>query len=110
MLDREIDVSRGDVLVHPGATPDYSNQFQARIVWMSEEQAIPGRSYLLKIGSQVVPASITDLKFRTNVNTLEESAAKTLELNEVGTRDHRHRQADRLRQLRRQRARPAASS
>jgi len=85
VLDREVDISRGDVLVHPGETPDYSNQFQARLVWMSEEQAIPGRSYLLKLGSQQVPASITDLKFRTNVNTLEESAAKTLELNEVGT-------------------------
>ena len=85
VLDREVDISRGDVLVHPGATPDYSNQFQARLVWMSDEQAIPGRSYLLKLGAQQVPASITALKFRTNVNTLEQSAAKTLELNEVGT-------------------------
>lgn len=85
VLDREVDISRGDVLVHPGETPDYSNQFQARLVWMSDEQAIPGRSYLLKLGAQLVPASITDLKFRTNVNTLEESAAKTLDLNEVGT-------------------------
>ena len=85
VLDREVDISRGDVLCHPGETPEYSNQFQARMVWMSEESAIPGRSYLLKIGSQLVPATITDLKFRTNVNTLEHSAAKTLELNEVGT-------------------------
>lgn len=85
VLDREVDISRGDVLVHPGETPDYSNQFQARLVWMSDEQAIPGRSYLLKLGAQQVPASITALKFRTNVNTLEQSAAKTLELNEVGT-------------------------
>jgi bifunctional enzyme CysN/CysC len=85
VLDREIDVSRGDVLSHPGETPDFSNQFQARMVWMSDESALPGRSYLLKIGSQLVPATITDLKFRTNVNTLEQSAAKTLELNEVGT-------------------------
>ena len=85
VLDREVDISRGDVLVHAGETPDFSNQFQARLVWMSDEQAIPGRSYLLKLGSQLVPASITDLKFRTNVNTLEQSAAKTLDLNEVGT-------------------------
>ncbi|MEQ1770131.1 MAG: sulfate adenylyltransferase subunit CysN, partial [Devosia sp.] len=85
VLDREVDISRGDVLTHPGETPEYSNQFQARVVWMNEEPAIPGRSYLLKTGSQLVPATITDLKFRTNVNTLEESAAKTLELNEVGT-------------------------
>jgi bifunctional enzyme CysN/CysC len=85
VLDREVDVSRGDVLVHTGETPEFSNQFQARMVWMNDEPAIPGRSYLLKLGSQQVPATITDLKFRTNVNTLEQSAAKTLELNEVGT-------------------------
>src|SRR5690606_28041593 len=85
VLDREIDVSRGDVLTHPGETPDYSNQFQAELVWMADEPAYPGRSYLLKIGSQLVPATITDLKHRTNVNTLEKSAAKRLELNEVGT-------------------------
>jgi bifunctional enzyme CysN/CysC len=84
-LDREVDISRGDVLTHPGETPEYSDQFQARMVWMSDESALPGRSYLMKIGAQLVPATITDLKFRTNVNTLEESAAKTLELNEVGT-------------------------
>ncbi|HVX81603.1 MAG TPA: sulfate adenylyltransferase subunit CysN [Devosiaceae bacterium] len=85
VLDRELDISRGDVLVHPGATPEYSNQFQARLVWMHDEPAFPGRSYLLKIGTQLVPASITELKFRTNVNTLEKSPAKRLDLNEVGT-------------------------
>jgi bifunctional enzyme CysN/CysC len=85
VLDREVDISRGDVLVHAGETPEYSNQFQARVVWMAEEPALPGRSYLIKIGSQQVSASITALKFRTNVNTLEQTAAKTLELNEVGT-------------------------
>jgi bifunctional enzyme CysN/CysC len=85
VLDREVDISRGDVLVHAGETPEYSNQFQARVVWMAEEHALPGRSYLLKAGTQLVPATITDLKFRTNVNTLEHVAAKTLELNEVGT-------------------------
>ncbi len=85
VLDREIDVSRGDMLAHPGQTPEFSNQFQARMIWMNEEPAIPGRSYLLKLGTQQVPATITDLKFRTNVNTLEHSAARTLELNEVGT-------------------------
>jgi bifunctional enzyme CysN/CysC len=85
VLDREVDISRGDVLSHPGETPEYSNQFQARMVWMAEEAAQPGRSYLLKVGSQVMPASITNLKFKTNVNTLEQSPARTLELNEVGT-------------------------
>ncbi|WP_375450500.1 sulfate adenylyltransferase subunit CysN [uncultured Devosia sp.] len=85
VLDREVDISRGDVLTHSGQTPEFSNQFQARVVWMGEESAFPGRSYLLKIGAQTVPATITDLKFRTNVNTLEHNAATKLDLNEVGT-------------------------
>ncbi len=85
VLDREIDISRGDVLSRAGQTPEFSNQFQAELVWMADEPAYPGRSYLLKIGSQMVPATLTDLKHRTNVNTLEKSAAKSLELNEVGT-------------------------
>lgn len=84
-LDREVDVSRGDVLAHPGETPEYSNQFQARLVWMHEQAAHPGRSYLLKIGTQQVPATLTNLKHRTDVNTLEKIAARNLELNEVGT-------------------------
>ncbi len=85
VLDREVDVSRGDVLSRPGETPEFSNQFQARLVWMNEEPAFPGRSYLLKIGAQTVPATITDLKFRTNVNTLEQTAATKIDLNEVAT-------------------------
>ncbi|UYO00547.1 MAG: sulfate adenylyltransferase subunit CysN [Devosia sp.] len=85
VLDREVDISRGDVLTHAGETPEFSNQFQARVVWMNEEAAYPGRSYLLKIGAQTVPATITDLKYRTNVNTLEHSAATKIELNEVAT-------------------------
>jgi bifunctional enzyme CysN/CysC len=85
VLDREVDISRGDMLSHPGETPEFSNQFQARVVWMSEEPAYPGRSYLLKLGTQLVPATITDLKFRTNVNTLEQTAATKVDLNEVAT-------------------------
>jgi bifunctional enzyme CysN/CysC len=85
VLDRELDISRGDILVRPGEVPEYSTQFQARLVWMAEEPAFPGRSYLLKIGAQQVPATITALKFRTDVNSLEKSPARTLELNEVGT-------------------------
>lgn len=85
VLDREVDISRGDMLSHPGETPEYSNQFQARLVWMAEEPAFVGRSYLLKLGTQVVPVTITDLKFRTNVNTLEQTAATKVDLNEVAT-------------------------
>src|SRR5690606_34816255 len=83
VLDGEMDVSCGDVLTHPGSKPEFSNRFQARIVWMGEEPAYQGRSYLLKIGAQLVPATITAIKFRTNVNTLERAPATRLELNEV---------------------------
>jgi len=85
VLDREIDISRGDVLSAPRTVPEYSNQFQARLVWMNEERAMSGRSYLIKVGTQLVPATITDVKHKTNVNTLEQSATKCLDLNEVGT-------------------------
>ncbi len=85
VLDRELDISRGDMLVTPGQTPEYSDQFQARLVWMSDQPAHPGRSYLLKIGTQTLPATITGLKHKTDVNTLEKLAATHLELNEIGT-------------------------
>ncbi|MCB1517289.1 MAG: sulfate adenylyltransferase subunit CysN [Hyphomicrobiaceae bacterium] len=84
-LDREVDISRGDILSHPGETPEYSNQFQARIIWMHEEAAYTGRSYLLKIGTQMVPATITAIKHKTDVNTLEKVPGNELHLNEVGT-------------------------
>jgi bifunctional enzyme CysN/CysC len=85
VLDREVDLSRGDVLSRPGETPEFSNQFQARVIWMNEDSAFAGRSYLLKIGAQIVPATITDIRFRTNVNTLEQAAATKIDLNEVAT-------------------------
>lgn len=85
VLDREIDVSRGDVLAKPGELPEFSDQFQARIVWMNEQAALPGRSYLLKLGAQSVPVTLSTLKHRTDVNTFEKLAANTLEMNEVGT-------------------------
>lgn len=84
-LADEIDISRGDVLSLPGQTPDFSNQFQADLVWMHEDAMAPGRSYLLKLGTQQVPATLTTLKHKVNINTLEQSAATVLELNEVGT-------------------------
>lgn len=83
-LTDEIDVSRGDLLAFPGARPDVSDQFASRLLWMSEEELLPGRPYLLKLGARVVPCSVTELKHKIEVNTLEHLAAKTLSLNEVG--------------------------
>jgi bifunctional enzyme CysN/CysC len=83
-LADEIDVSRGDILATPSSRPEVSDQFSAHLLWMAEEEMLPGRQYLLKIGARTVPASITDLKHKVEVNTLEHHAGKTLALNEVG--------------------------
>jgi bifunctional enzyme CysN/CysC len=83
-LTDEIDVSRGDVLAAASAPPAVADQFQSTIIWMHEEPMLPGRPYLLKIGSSTVTASITAPKYKVNVNTLEHLAAKQLELNEIG--------------------------
>lgn len=83
-LDREIDVSRGDVLSDPKDRPVHADQFRARLVWMHEEPLLPGRGYLLKSGATLCPAQVTDLKEKVDVNTLDHLPGKTLELNEVG--------------------------
>ena len=83
-LNDEIDISRGDMLVDPKSRPDYADQMEAKIIWMNDEELLPGRSYMIKFGSQTAGAQISDLKYKVNVNTLEHTAAKTLELNEVG--------------------------
>ncbi len=83
-LSDEVDVSRGDMLVAAGERPEVSDQFAAHIIWMSEEELLPGRQYLIKIGARSVPATITELKHKIDVNNLEHFAAKTLQLNEVG--------------------------
>ncbi len=83
-LADEVDISRGDVLTADKARPEVSDQFSAHLLWMSEEELLPGRQYLLKIGTATVPAQVTTLKHKIDVNTLEHHAAKTLHLNEVG--------------------------
>jgi bifunctional enzyme CysN/CysC len=83
-LADEIDISRGDVLAAASARPEVSDQFAAHLLWMAEEEMLPGRPYMLKLGPAMVPAQITDLKYKTDVNTLAHNAGKTLHLNEVG--------------------------
>lgn len=83
-LDDEIDVSRGDVLAAADDPPEVADQFEAHLVWMHEHQMLPGRPYLLKLGARTVGVTIGQPKYRVNVNTLEHTAAKTLELNEIG--------------------------
>ena len=83
-LAQEVDVSRGDLLVAADAPPTVADQLQATLIWMHEEPMLPGRSYLCKLGARTVAASITALKHKINVNTLEHLAAATLGLNEIG--------------------------
>ena len=83
-LADEVDISRGDILASASERPEVSDQFAAHVLWMMEEELLPGRQYLLKIGARTVPASVSELKHKIDVNTLDHSAAKTLALNEVG--------------------------
>ncbi len=83
-LADEIDISRGDVLCTPAARPEVSDQFAAHLIWVAEEEMLPGRQNLIKIGTKTVPAQVTELKHKVDINNLSHTAAKTLHLNEVG--------------------------
>jgi bifunctional enzyme CysN/CysC len=83
-LEDEIDISRGDIICAGKAPAEQTDQFAAHLLWMAEEKLFPGRQYLLKTANRIVPATITELKHKVNVNTLEHMSGKTLELNEVG--------------------------
>ena len=83
-LTDEIDVSRGDVLAAAADPPGVADQFEAQIIWMGEKEMLPGRPYLIKIGTRTASAALAQPKYKVNVNTLEHTATKTLELNEIG--------------------------
>ena len=80
----EIDVARGDVLAKAEDRPEVIDQFSAHVLWMAEQPLLPGRPYLMKIGTRYLPVQVTDLKHKIDVDTLEHLAGKTLELNEIG--------------------------
>ncbi|MCQ8240776.1 sulfate adenylyltransferase subunit CysN [Rhizosaccharibacter radicis] len=82
-LDREIDISRGDLLADQSRPAPVADQFEATIVWMADEPLLVSRSYWLKLGTRLVPATVTELRHQINVNTLEHLAAKTLQLNAI---------------------------
>lgn len=83
-LADEIDISRGDILAATDTLPGVADQFEATIVWMVDESMLPGRPYLMKIGTKTVTANVSVLKYKVNVNTLEHVAGTKLELNEIG--------------------------
>ena len=82
-LDREIDVSRGDLLAQVDDRPEVSDQFAAHILWMDEEPLLAGRAYLLKAGAKTTPVTVTDIKHRIDIETFQQLAAKSLALNEI---------------------------
>jgi len=84
VLDREIDIARGDMLADPKSRPEVSHQFAAEILWMAEDEMLPGRSYLLKSGGQISQASVTTLKHKLNVNSFAKEPGRSLKLNEIG--------------------------
>ncbi len=86
-LDRHIDVTRGDTLVAPDRRPQVTDQFEAHLIWMSEQPLLPGREYLLKVGVRSVSASITAVKHRVDIETLRREPVHTLALNEIGICD-----------------------
>jgi bifunctional enzyme CysN/CysC len=83
-FEDEIDCSRGDVIATADAPPEVSNQFESTIVWMDDDPLHVGRSYWLKLGTQMVSATVAEPKYTVNVNTMEHMAAKTLDLNAIG--------------------------
>ena len=83
-LEDEIDVSRGDMLVHADNRPRIADSFDAMLVWMAEEPMLPGKKYDIKRATSYVPGSIASITHRVDVNTLEHGPASSLQLNEIG--------------------------
>jgi len=83
-FEDEVDCSRGDVIAAAADPAESADQFEATIVWMAEEELLPGRGYWMKIGTETVTAMVQEPKYEINVNTLDHLAAKTLALNGIG--------------------------
>jgi bifunctional enzyme CysN/CysC len=83
-LTDEIDCSRGQVIVAAEQPVEVADQFEATLVWMSDEPMLPGRAYLMKIGTNLLSATVTSQKYQININTLAHEPSKSLELNGIG--------------------------
>jgi bifunctional enzyme CysN/CysC len=87
VLADDLDASRGDVIASADSPPSVADQFEATVVWMTDEPMLRGRSYLMRCGTRVANVTIAPLKYKVNVNTLEHVATTKLELNEIGVCD-----------------------
>jgi bifunctional enzyme CysN/CysC len=83
-LTDQLDVTRGDMIVHPDTAPLVVDQFAAHLIWFDETHLLPGRTYALRLGTQTVAASVTSLKYKLDVTTGAETAVRVLEPNEIG--------------------------
>jgi bifunctional enzyme CysN/CysC len=83
-LSDEIDVSRGDVIAPVDSPAQVGDQFEATVVWMAEEPLLRGRTYLMRVGTKTVAATVAPLKYKLDVDTLDRIAANELELNAIG--------------------------
>jgi bifunctional enzyme CysN/CysC len=83
-MEDEIDISRGDLLVHADNVPTVSDSFEAMLVWMAEEPMLPGKKYDIKRATSYVQGSIASIVHKVDVNTLDEGPASALQLNEIG--------------------------
>ncbi|MFT5431645.1 MAG: bifunctional enzyme CysN/CysC [Myxococcota bacterium] len=84
VLEDEVDISRGDMLVHPDNVPTSSTEFEAHLVWMTEEPLAIGHGYLVKHTTNQAPAVVSAIRHRVDINTLDPVEAGTLNLNEIG--------------------------
>lgn len=83
-LEDEIDVSRGEMLVHPGNLPRIERNFEAMLVWMDETKMDPEQQFFIKHTTNLTRVKIDNIRYKVNVNTMEQSMTNTLELNEIG--------------------------
>ena len=83
-LRDQVDCSRGQIITAANSPLEVADQFEATVIWMDDVDMIPGRAYYLKIGAQTVSATVAQPKYQVNVNTLEHTAVKTLDLNAIG--------------------------
>ena len=83
VLDKEVDISRGDLIVSKSNSPESSNQFEIDISWLSEDDCFKGRGFIAKIGTQKVRCQITELKYKIDINSLKKLPTKSITLNEI---------------------------
>jgi bifunctional enzyme CysN/CysC len=84
LLEDEIDVSRGDMLVRPGNVPRLADRFEAAVIWMAEQPMVPGKQYLFKQTTKSAAGTVSALRYQIDVNTLHRRDASSLRLNEIG--------------------------